>query len=220
MRGRLRRGLLLLVLVGYAAIVVRAAWRHEIRPGWLDAPGAVARGLLAWAGIPPGVAVFTADSASAAEAKIVDLCLEVRVVEADGRVVRLHPDAGERCPAPQPRIWVKGEEIWLDRSAVSLRAAVAARRQELRRGQSARATRLLAEALAAHFRARAHAEGLAPERYALLWAESRVDTNTGERGERDVALMRWGPVGEGDLRVSWRPDASLLDAYWPALETP
>jgi len=219
MRAGLRRGLLLSLVGGYAAIVVLAAWRHEIRPAWLDAPAAVARGVLGWAGVPPGVAVFTADSATAAEAKIADLCLEVRIVDASGRARRLHPEAGERCPAPQPRLWVKGETIWLNRATVSLRAAVAARRRDpsFARG---RTQRLLAEALAAHFRARAHAEGLAPERYALLWAESRVDTSTGERSERKVALMRWGPTGEGDLRVSWRPDASLLDAYWPALETP
>jgi len=220
MRQGLRRGVLLALVCGYAAIVVLAAWRHEIRPHWLEAPAALARGILGWVGVPPGVAVFTADAATAAEAKIEDLCLEVRVVESDGRVRRLYPDPEDPCPAPPPRLWVKGETIWLNRAAVSLRAAVAARRNDPERGADRRAPRLLAQSVAEHFRARARAEGLAPERYALRWTESRVDTQTGDRSRRDVALIRWGAAGEGDLRVFWRPGARVLGAHWPELEAP
>lgn len=219
MRAGLRRGVMLWLLCGYASLVVLAAWRHEIRPGWLDPSATFARGVLGWVGVPPGIAVFSADAA-APSAKIADLCLEVRIVEPGGQVRRLYPDAEERCPEPPPRFWVKGETIWLNRSAVSLRAAVAARRADSSRRPGDRAPQLLAEAMAEHFRARAHAAGFAPERYALLWTESRVDTKTGARSQRDVALMRWGREGEGDLRLSWRPDAPLLRAHWPELGAP
>ena len=60
-RSRLQRRLRLALLIGYAATVVLASWRHEIRPRVLEAPVMWARGLLGLAGIPPGAAVFSSE---------------------------------------------------------------------------------------------------------------------------------------------------------------
>ena len=103
MRTALQRRLGVAALVCYVAL---GAWRHEIRPRFLDAPAAPARSVLRTAGIPPGIAVFSADVPETPDLKITALCLSVRVVERDGRVRQLHPRAGAGCPSPAPRLWV------------------------------------------------------------------------------------------------------------------
>ncbi len=109
---------------------------HEIRPAFLDPPVALARSALALLGIPPGVAVFTADVDVSPDAKIASLCLEARAVEAEGPARRIYPEVGRRCPAPAPRLWVRGEDIALSRFAVIMRSAVASRRHPDRRASA------------------------------------------------------------------------------------
>ena len=216
----LQRRVLVAALACYVAVVVLAAWRHEIRPRWLDPPAALARSVLRTAGIPPGVAVFSADVPRTPDLKITALCLSVRIVERDGRVRQLHPRAGAGCPSPAPRLWVTGEEIALYRSATSLRAAVAARFTGALHPSQERHPKLLAESIAEHFRKRARARGFAPERYALLWREATLSERTGVRGERVVALMRWEADAERGVTLGWRPDPERLARDWPGLDEP
>lgn len=216
----LQRRIGVAALIGYVGLVVLGAWRHEIRPGFLAPPAALARYILRTAGIPPGVAVFSADVSRTSDAKITALCLEVRSVERDGRVRQLHPRAGDRCPAPAPRLWVTGEEIALYRSATSLRAAVVAQRTGALDPAQQRHPELLAESLAEHFRGRARARGLAPERFALLWRESTLREQTGERGDRTVALMQWETDPARGVRLAWRPDPARVAEGWPRLTDP
>ena len=169
------------------AVVALAAWRHEIRPAFLDPPVALARSALALLGIPAGVAVFTAEVDTSPDAKIASLCLEARAVEGEGLARRIYPEVGRRCPAPAPRLWVRGEDIALSRFAVGMRSP------------------------------RALAGGLAPTRYALLWTESRVRYGSGARSDRIVALLRWRADGEGGVFVSWKPDERTLQQHWPAV---
>ncbi len=212
-----RRRIGLSALVAYVAIVALAAWRHEIRPAFLDPPVALARSALALLGIPPGVAVFTAEVDTSPDAKIASLCLEARAVEGEGPARRIYPEVGRRCPAPAPRLWVRGEDIALSRFAVGMRSAVASRRAGTLAAAQVRFPRLLAESLAGHIQSRALADGLAPTRYALLWTESRVGYGSGARSDRIVALLRWRADGEGGVFVSWKPDERTLQQHWPAV---
>jgi hypothetical protein len=219
-RSVIQRRVLLPLLVLYAAIVVLAAWRHEIRPAFLDPPAAWARSVLGLAGIPPGVPVFTSETDTLPDEKIAVQCLEVRGVAVDGAARRIHPAGGRVCPAPSPRLWVRGEDIALSRFVMGMRSGVASRREGTLAPSRVRVPRLLADSMAEHFRKRTGAEGLAPDRYALLWTESRVSYRTGARSERIVALVRWrADPGEG-VFVSWRPDERTLREYWPALGQP
>jgi hypothetical protein len=213
-------------LVAYVAIVTLAAWRHEIRPAVLDPPTALARSALALLGIPPGVAVFTAEVDTSPDSKIASLCLEARAVEGEGPARRIYPEAGRRCPAPAPRLWVRGEDIALSRFAVSMRSAVASHRAGTLSAARVRFPRLLAESLAEHIQSRARADGLTPTRYAVLWTESRIGYGSGARSDRIVALLRWradatsGEAGDGGVFVSWSPDKRTLQQHWPAVDEP
>ena len=218
-RTRLERRLGLLLLVTYAAVIILGAWRHEIRPAFLDTPVDAARALLHALGIPPGVAVFTADTDRVSDAKLVALCVEVRVVERGGRARRLYPDDGRRCPPAPPRLGAGGEEIALYRSLIVLRAAVAAYRTESA-STAERHPELLAEWIVEHFRARARARGLDAERFALLWREWRWNYATGERNERSVALLTWWSDPARGFTLAWQPGAERLAAAWPVLEAP
>lgn len=210
----------LAAILAYAAVVVLAAWRHEIRPPFLDRPAAWSRTALGWLGIPGGVAVFTSDAGTSPDEKITAQCFEVRI-DGEGRPARrLHPDAGRTCPVPAPRLWVRGEDIALYRLAMALRSAVASHRAGALPPSQVRFPRLLAESIGEHFRRRASARHLAPERYALLWREWRIDYATGAKSERIVALLRWRDDPEPGVFVSWRPDALALSRHWPPLEGP
>ena len=111
---------------------------------------------------------------------------------------------------------MRGEQIVLHRSAVNLRAAEAARRAGIPSRRRDRRLRLLTESIAAHFRGRARAEGLDPERTAVLWTESWVSYRTGEVHDQTVALLRWQGDAVRDVVAHWRPDSRTLDAHWPA----
>lgn len=214
-RAVLWRRIGLALLTGYVVVVVLAAWRHEIRPAFLDRPGRLARSALASAGVRPGVAVFTADTGTAPDAKITASCLEVRVVEVGGATRRLYPLGEAPCPAEPPRLWVTGEAILLSRSAAGLRAAVAAGRTGSLDPSNRRLPRLLAESIADHFRRRVRRQGIAADRYALLWTESRVSYRTGARTRGAVALFEWRESGR--VFVRWRPEERTLRERWPAL---
>jgi hypothetical protein len=215
-----RRRIALPLLVSYVAILVLAAWRHEIRPAIFDAPVAAARSFLHALGITPAVAVFTSDVAQESDEKTAASCFEVRVVERGGRVLRMFPEDGATCPAPAPRFWLTGEETALYRSLMLLRAGVgSARRAPPGAGRDLR-PRLLAEGIAEHFRLRAAARGLDPDAYVLQWRELQQSFATGERGERVVALLRWWPDPARSLALSWRPNSEKLAALWPGPADP
>jgi hypothetical protein len=214
MRTPLRRRILVSLLVGYSALVALAAWRHEIRPAIGDAPAAGARAALRAVGIPPGIAVFTAEVATPSDSKIRAVCLEARAFAADGRFHVLHPRPNAPCPEPAPRVWVRSEEIALYRFVTSLRNAVVAHRAGALRASQRRHPELLARSIAAHFRSRAESLGLAPTRYALLWRESRIDYRSGEASERVTALLRWDADPDRGVALAWRPDPEHLSKHW------
>ena len=219
-RSGFRRRIALPLLVSYVAIVVMAAWRHEIRPVVLDAPTAAARSILHSLGITPAIAVFTTDAAHENDEKTTAFCLEVRIVERGGRVRRLYPEDGTRCPAPAPRFWFAGEDIALYRSLMVLRAAVSLERSGSQWAGRELRPELLAEWLAEHFRGRAAARGLDPDSYVLQWRESKQNFATGERREQVVALLRWWPDPARSLALSWRPDVEKQRALWPSPAVP
>ncbi len=220
-RAVLERRILVPVLVGYVALLVLAAWRHEIRPAVLDRAVDFARGTLGFVGIRPGVAVFTVDSGSAPDAKIVAICLEVRSSTDRGVGRRVYLAADATCPAQPPRMWVRGEEIFLDRSVVGLRAAAARRRAGDSDLERARFAKLLAQSIAAHFVGRDRLAGAAADRYALLWREARVSYRTRARSDRVVALISWRSASDPRLRVAWQPDdATLREHGWSNPEKP
>ena len=219
-RSGFQRRIALPLLVSYVVIVVMAAWRHEIRPVILDAPTAAARSILHSLGITPAIAVFTSDAAHENDEKTTAFCLEVRVVERGGRVRRLYPEDGTRCPAPAPRFWFAGEDIALYRSLMILRAGVSSAYHGPPGASRDLQPRLLAEWVAEHFRRRAAARGLDPDSYVLQWRESQQSFATGERGEHVVALLRWWPDPARSLALSWRPDAEKLAALWPSPTSP
>jgi len=211
----LERRILVPVLVVYIVLLVLAAWRHEIRPALFDQPSHLARSTLALAGIPPAVAVFSADTGSAPDAKIAAICLEVRAIS-DGDERQIYPAEDVPCPAVSPRLWVRGEEIFLQRSIVTLRAAVAAsRRGDSDRGRM-RFAKLLAESIGAHF-VRPDVRPQGPEagedRMLLLWKESRISYSTGARSERAVALFEWRNVADPRVFIAWRPDEEKLGEH-------
>ena len=96
-QGVLERRILLPLLVCYAVILVAAAWRHEIRPQLLDRPAAWARSALDLAGIPPAVAVFTTETSTPQNAKLVALCLRVRIRHSRSANRHLSWERGGRC---------------------------------------------------------------------------------------------------------------------------
>jgi hypothetical protein len=216
----LARRVRLPLLLAYVTIVALAAWRHEIRPSFLDVPSAWARATLHRMGIPPGVPVFTTEVSRTQDAKISALCLDVRAVGSDGRVRQIYPPKGRVCPAPPPRLWVTGEQIALQQSATSLRAAAVERRSGNLPPSRMRHPELLLETIAEHFRARAAAEGRDPERYALLWTESRIDFRSGDPSDHIVSLVRWRGAGERRVLASWRPGDRMLVEHWPELSEP
>ena len=144
---------------------------------FLDPPARWARKILHWSGIPPGIAVFTAEVNKVQDAKVVAHCFSVRVVARDGQVRQIYPPGGV-CPPRPPRMWVTGEQIALYRSATSLRAAAADRRAGILPPSRIRHPELLLESIADYFRAKTRAEGVEAERYVLLWTELSVDYNT------------------------------------------
>ena len=83
-RTLLERWVLIPALVAYVGLLALAAWRHEIRPAVFDRVTDFARATLGLAGIPPGIAVFSTDSGSAPDAKIAEICLEVRGLREGG----------------------------------------------------------------------------------------------------------------------------------------
>ena len=215
----LRRRLGTALLLGYAAIVVLAAWRHEVRSSIFERPVVWARSVLALASIPPGVAVFSTETELSSDILIAAQCFEVRGVAGDAPARRIYPESGRACPAPSPRMWVRGEDIALYRFATGLRSAAGSRGGESRPRSRERFARLLVETMAEHFRSRAERE-FAPDRYALLWTESHVDYRSGEHSERVVALVRWRADPDDGVFVSWSPDDRKLGEQWPRLEEP
>lgn len=203
------RRIVVSLLVGYVFLLVLAGWRHEIRPAAFDPVTNLARRVLGLAGISPGVAVFTADSRNAPDEKVATICLEVRAVTgASAR--RVHPADGVSCPAPPPRLWVRGEQSFLLRSVVILRARAAARRAGDSDPGRAPLAELLARSIGAHFVARERLAGKSPDRYLLLWEEERVSYRTRQRSERRVALLGWRHVTAPRVFVRWRPDERTL----------
>jgi len=219
-RALLQRRVLLPVLIGYAAIIVIASWRAEIRPPFLDLPVAVARNLIGLLGVPPGVAVFTTDDVVLRDEVFEAFCLEVRTVEGDRPARRIYPPPGRVCPAPPPRLWIRGEEIALERMARALQSSAAWRRAGTLAPSQIRFPKLFSESLADHFRSRARADGLAPDRYALLWTSWKRSLVSGESSERIVAIIRWQADPGGNLFISWSPDEQKLQEHWPELEKP
>jgi hypothetical protein len=211
----IERKVLVPLLVLYVVTLGWAAWRHEIRPAIFDGVSEFARRGLAIAGIPPGVAVFSADTATAPDAKIAAICPEVRGLSADGAQTRLYPGEGIACPAPSPRFWVHGEDIFLHRALVSLRAATASRQRDGGDRRGMRFARLLAGSVGAHFVASRHAGAADSERMLLLWQEARVSYESGDRSERVVALFEWHNAPNPRVSVAWRPDpARLRERGW------
>ena len=177
-----------------------------------------ARSALRLVGIPPGVSVFTSEKSRSFDKSVSALCFEVRVVSAEAPAQRIYPPDGRVCPAPQPRIWVRGEEALLYRSIQPLlRHGATSRRAGSRSRSQGLYSRLLAESIAEHFRSRARAAGLAPDRYALLWTAAMIDMSSGERSEVIVALLRWRANPDGELFLSWNPNDQILQAHWPDL---
>jgi hypothetical protein len=218
-RELLERRILVPVLVGYVALVALATLRHEIRPAVLDRATDFARGTLGLAGIRPGVAVFTADTGSAPDAKIAAICLEVRSLSEGGAGRQIYPAEDASCPARPPRLWVRGEQILLDRSVMSLRAAVAARRAGDSGPSRMRFAKLLARSIAAHFVARDRLAGAAADRYALLWREARISYRTRARSDRIVALLSWRNAADPQVFIAWQPDeAKLREHGWDPAE--
>jgi hypothetical protein len=201
-------------------MIVLSAWRHEIRPRFLDPPAALARAVLGLVGIPGGVAVFTSDLRGLSEEALETICVEVRAVAGEGPARRIYPATGRVCPAPPPRLWVRGEDIALARLRSELRNTAGPRRAGTLPPSLARVPRLLAESMAEHFRGRARAAGHTPDRYALLWTESKVNVASGARRQRILALIRWQADPAGDLFISWSPDEQTLQEHWPALGEP
>ncbi len=217
-RALIERRIVLPLLVGYVVLLVVAAWRHEIRPAVFDRATDFARGALGLAGISPGVAVFTADTGSAPDEKIETICLEVRDVSEDA-VRQVYPGEGVSCPARPPRLWVRGEQIFLQRSVVILRAAAAARRAGGSDPSRTRLAKLLARSIGAHFVGRERLAGAAPDRYLLLWREARISYRTRSRSDRIVALLGWRRASRPGVFIAWRPDeATLRERGWGPAE--
>ena len=216
----LERRILVPVLVGYVALVALAALRHEVRPTVLDRATDFARGALGLAGIPPGVAVFTADTGSAPDAKIAASCLEVRGLSEAGARRQVYPAEDASCPARPPRLWVRGEQILLDRSVMSLRAAVSAHRAGESGPSRARFAKLLAQSIAAHFVGRDRLAGAAADRYELLWREARISYRTRARSDRIVALFGWRSAADPQLFIAWQPDEAMLREHGWDTEEP
>ncbi len=212
-----RRRIGVAAIIAYTSVVIMAAWRHEIRPPLFDPPAALCRAVLGWFGVPGGVAVFTSNAGVSPDEKITVQCFEVRVDGGSGSAHRLYPDAHRVCPTPEPRIWIRGEDIALYRLAMGLRSAIASHRAGALPRSRVSYPRLLAESMAEHFRRRAAADALSPDRYALLWTESRIDYATGAESNKTVALLRWREDREQGVFVSWRPDADTLARHWPPL---
>ena len=200
------------LLVGYVVLLVVAAWRHEVRPAVFDRATDFARGALGLAGISPGIAVFTADSGSAPDEKVAAICLEVRSVSEDSEDAgrQVYPAEDVFCPAPSPRLWVRGEQIFLHQSVVSLRAAVAAHRGGDADASRGRFAMLLARSIGAHFLGRDRRAGAATDRYLLLWREARISYRTRSRSHRVVALMNWRRASAPRVFIAWQPDEEML----------
>ena len=204
------RKILVPALVVYIAVLVLASWRHEIRPGVFDGVSDLARNMLGVAGIPPAVAVFSADTASAPDAKIAAIRPEVRGISEDGSQMRIYPSEGAVCPAPSPRLWVRGEEIFLHRSLVSLRAAAASRQAGDHDPRRMLFARLLGNSIRGHFVGRARSRAQEADRGLLLWRESRISYETHARTDRVVAVFEWRSASDPRVFIAWKPDERRL----------
>ena len=228
-RALLERRVFVPLLCGYVALLVLAAWRHEIRPRVFDRATEIAGEALMFVGISPGVAVFTADRGGGPDEKIAALCLEVRGISEDG-ARRVYPGPGVSCPAPAPRLWVKGEEIFLSRASATMRAAAAAVRAGASDPGRIRFAKLLAQSIGAHFVSRDRAADPAADRYLLLWREERISYRTNSRSKRIVALLSWQRTSSRStdtstskststptprVFIAWRPnEATLRERGW------
>ncbi len=206
----LERRILVPALVGYIVLLTLAGWRHEVRPSLFDPASDFARQTLALVGIPPAVAVFTSDAGSAPDAKIAAICLEVRALSEDGRSRQIYPAEGVSCPAPAPRLWVRGEDIFLHRAVVILRAAVAARQGGAEDRGRMRFAQLLARSIGAHFVRRGGDAPGGADRNMLLWKETRLSYSERTRSDRVVALFDWESTADPHVFIAWRPDAAKL----------
>jgi hypothetical protein len=214
-RALLERRILVPVLVVYVALLVLAAWRHEIRPAVFDRATDFARNTLGLVGILPGVAVFTADTGRTQEAKIAAICLEVRDLSESGTQRQIYPAEDASCPAPPPRLWVRGEQIFLDHSVMKLRSAVVAHRAGVAGPARGRYAKLLARSIAAHFVGRDRLAGAAADRYALLLREERISYLTRARSDHIVALLGWRNAADPQVFIAWQPDeAKLREHGW------
>jgi hypothetical protein len=210
MRALLERRILVPLLVGYVVMLVVAAWRHEIRPAVFDRATVFARGALGHAGIVPGVAVFTADTGRTQGAKIAAICLEVRALSESGTGRQIYPAEDASCPARPPRLWVRGEQIFLNHAVMNLRTAVVARRAGDSDPSLRRFAKLLARSIAAHFIGRDRLTGTAADIYTLLWREARISYRTRARSDHIVALFDWRSAPDPQLFIVWQPDAATL----------
>jgi len=219
-RALLERRVLVPVLVVYLALLVLAAWRHEIRPAVLDRATYFARDTLGLAGIVPGVAVFTADTGRTQETKVAAICLEVRDLSDIGTQRQIYPAEDASCPAHPPRLWVRGEQIFLNHAVMTLHQSVVARRAgDSSRGRE-RFARLLARSIAAHFVGRDSLAGAAADRYALLWRETRVSYLTRARSDYIIALLGWRNAADPQVFIAWQPDEATLRKHGWGLGEP
>ena len=100
-----RRAWPTLLLVAYAALLVLGAWPEAVRPALMDAPAAIADGLLRVAGMRSGVGVFEPGRERIVLVQRND-CIRVRGLRGDAAPVRLEPREGglphRRLPPRHP----------------------------------------------------------------------------------------------------------------------
>ena len=212
----MRRRLLfpaLLILIG---LMILAAWRHEIRPSFLDGAHAFAERSL------QRVAIYVGDPVFGAEVELADargtpqeICIEVlsRDVGAPARLI--FPDYRE-CPIKTMRPHMRPEEVMFARVMMTATADEATRRSAgigaSAPGYTTAADALL-RSLASHFVQRERVQGRRHDEYSVIVRQHVVEFATGD--VIVVPLVYFTFSGDGTPgRQAWFPPQQQADAWW------
>jgi hypothetical protein len=212
-----RSGLGLCLLVGYAALLVLAGWRHEIRPSALDGAHRFAKGFLVRHGIQPGMSVFNVEGEGGPITRA--HCVEVLGRTANGPASPVYP-VDRSCPPEGLRLSVPFEETLVHRLLVELSARMLLLESGKAPPTTQAAARRILKCMAYHFGARARAAGLEADEFLLRWVRHAIDYDSGAAERRNILLMRWrrGELGEPEL--TWFPPDAVVEAAWRRWEEP
>jgi len=211
-----KRRLLFPLLLILIALMILAAWRHEIRPAFLDGAVAFAGRSLQRVGIYAGDPVFGAEvELAGARGTPQETCIEVLAHDAGAPADLIFPDYRE-CPIRTARLHMKPEEVMLARFMLHATADEATRRAEGTPhpgpGYTTTADALL-RSMASHFVQRERLQGRRHDEYSVIVRQHVVEFATGDVVV--VPLVHFTFSGDGTPgSQTWFPPPQQAEIWW------